>query len=89
MTKAIKGKIELRRLNLMGYTPETQMWIVQNAGHKSGVVKGSINTFHFLNNLMKRNLFDRLSDGNGLRADRLPAFILYCDKNGFEVEKVW
>lgn len=75
-----KGKINLVKLDLMGYTPATQVFIVQNAGGA-----GSVATFHFLNNL--RRHFDNTSDGHALRADRIPAFVAYCNRHGFEVAR--
>lgn len=76
------GKIELRKLNLMGYTPETQVYFVQNAGGS-----GSVATSKFLQ--AHRKFFQQsLYCGQiyfALEAKRIEKFKSYCVSKGFEV----
>lgn len=73
------GTIEIKKLNLMGYTPETQVWVIQNAGGQD--------TFHFLQRHAKH--FDHsLFCGqtyNTLPASRIEKFRAYAESKGFEV----
>lgn len=76
-----KGRIEIRKVDLMGYTAETQMFVVQNGG---GRTSGA--TFQFLTD--HDHLFDRISVGGnylGLRAARIDRFKTYAESKGFEV----
>ncbi|MCA6108135.1 hypothetical protein [Bradyrhizobium cenepequi] len=76
----IKGRINLKKLNLLGYTPETQVFIVQNAGGPNG---WSTNTFHFLNRIARH--MDRTTDGYAITAPRVEKFKDFCLAQGFEV----
>jgi hypothetical protein len=80
-TEMTNGKITLKKLNLMGFTPENQVYIVQNGG---GV--GSVPTFHFLKLIGK--WLDHTTDGLALVAPRIAKFKEYAESNGFEVVMV-
>lgn len=69
------GTIQISKVNLMGYTAETQMYYVQN---KNGVA-----TFNFLKSIAK--FLDLTSQGYIINARRLPTFKRYCESNGFQV----
>jgi hypothetical protein len=74
--------INLEAVNLMGFTAETQMYFVQNAG---GPMTVKVSEF-----LMKnKKYFDQvLHCGQhhfGLRAPRIAKFKAYCEKHGFKV----
>ena len=71
----IKGRLQISKVNLMGYTAETQMYYVQN---KSGA-----NTANFLKSIAK--FLDLTSQGYIIVAGRLPKFKAYCESKGFEV----
>jgi hypothetical protein len=79
-----KGRILVSKLDLMGYTPETQVYFIQNGGGSNG---GSNNVFHFLQG--HRKYFDHsLMMGrtyNSLPANRIEKFRAYAERNGFEV----
>jgi hypothetical protein len=76
------GKITIKKLNLLGYTPENQVYFIQNGGGA-----GSVNTFHFLQ--ANRKHFDHsLFMGqtyNALEAPRIAKFKEYAESKGFEV----
>jgi hypothetical protein len=81
-TQMTKGRIEIRKLDLMGFTPETQVYFIQNGGGA-----GSVDTFHFLQ--AHRKYFDHnLFMGrtyNALVASRVAKFKEYATSKGFEV----
>jgi hypothetical protein len=66
------GTIQIEALNLMGYTPETQMWFISNGGGKE--------TTKFLTSHQKH--FDRVQHMgrcyNGLRGPRIEKFRAYA-----------
>lgn len=76
------GKIEIRKLNLMGYTPKTQVYFIQNGGGN-----GSNEVFKFLQSHRKH--FDHsLFCGQtylSLPAARIEKFREYAISKGFEV----
>lgn len=78
----IKGRINLVMVNLMGYTPATQMFYVQNAGGMNG---WSVNTFHFLEGIRKKGWLDLTNQGMIIVSGRIEAFKAYCQSKGFEV----
>jgi len=77
------AKIEIRKLNLLGYTPETQVYFIQNAGGT-----GSLKVAEFLQ--AHRKYFNlTLHCGQhwyALPANRIEKFRSYATSKGFEVE---
>lgn len=74
--------INLEAVNLMGYTAETQMYFVQNAG---GAMSVRVSEFLMKN---KKHFDQVLHCGQhhfGLRAPRIAKFKAYCKANGFDV----
>lgn len=73
------GKILVSKLNLMGYTPETQVYFIQNGGGRG--------VYEFLTSHAK--CFDKsLFMGrtyNALVAGRIAKFKAYAEAKGFEV----
>jgi hypothetical protein len=76
--------ITIKRLDLMGYTPEAQMWLILNGG-------GGQKTFNFLKHWAAKGAFDSLTfmgqPYNGLRGERARHFAQFAAEHGFEV--VW
>lgn len=77
----MKNVIKVKKVNLMGYTPETQMWIVQNGGGPKVFAFLEAHRKHFLN-LLAGAGFAQL----GLQAHRVEKFKAYAESKGFEVE---
>ncbi len=75
----MNGQIELLKLDLMGYTPDTQVFFVMNAGGQG--------TFKFLQDHAKffvRSLYCG-KIYHSLEAKRIAKFKAYCESKGFEV----
>ena len=76
--------LNLKKLNLLGYTPETQVWVVQNGGGKE-----SLNTAAWLQ--AHRKFFDHsLFCGQTyytLAAGRITKFKAYAESKGITVEQ--
>lgn len=82
MTNALKGRIQITRLNLMGFTPTTQVYIVQSM-ISSDIIGGYNNSITFLKSIAK--YLDLTSDGYAIRAPRPAKFREYVAANGFEL----
>lgn len=78
-----KGRIELRRVNLLGYTPTTQMFLINSTMCNKEFKNGTQNTVDFLKSIAK--WLNLTSEGYAIVATRLPKFKSYCAANGFEV----
>jgi hypothetical protein len=82
ITANTKGKIVISKVDLMGFTAETQVFYIQNGGGK-----GSNEVFKFLQ--CHRDHFDHsLMMGrtyNSLPAHRIEKFRSYAESKGFEV----
>lgn len=76
--------LTLKKMNLMGFTAETQVWIVQNGGGKQ-----SLRTAEWLQ--AHRRFFDHsLFCGRTyytLAAPRIEKFKAYAESKGFAVEQ--
>ena len=81
-----KGRLELRRVNLMGYTPDTQMYYVNSTLCSKEFHNGYNNTVDFLNKIAK--WLTRTTQGYCIVATRLPKFKAYCEANEIEVRMV-
>ena len=79
----VSGTIEIRKPNLLGYTPETQVYYIQNAGGK-----GSVEVSKFLQS--HRKFFDlSLFCGQtyySLPSNRIEKFRQYAATKGFGVK---
>jgi hypothetical protein len=73
------GKILIRKLDLMGYTPETQVYMIQNGGGAA--------TFHFLKKNTKHLVQQQYMGQiwHSLPAGRIEKFKDYATSQGFEV----
>lgn len=71
------GRIRISKVNLMGYTPETQAFIIQNDGGM-----GSVATAKFLQKISK--FMSHTSFGYVIDAPRLAKFKAYVASQGFE-----
>lgn len=80
-----KGIILISKVNLMGYTAETQMWVVKNGGGGNGA---AARTFDFLK--AHRAYFEKIllmgQTYNAMRAGRIERFKAYAARQGFEVQ---
>jgi hypothetical protein len=79
-----KGRIKIEKLNLLGYTPANQAFVISNGGGDETCEPGaSTACFHFLAHISK--WVDRTSFGYVIHAPRLEKFRAYVEANGFKV----
>jgi hypothetical protein len=74
-----KGRIVIRKLDLMGYTPETQVYFIQNGGGAATFDFLQSHRKHFVPSLMMGRVY------NSLVAGRIAKFKEYAESKGFEV----